>query len=147
VGGRLAERDASVKEWRVGLRSSCLGLRARLALARSENGEAEALARQRAKLLKLEMDRSRSLESRFAFVEAQMLLGRTVARNGDQVGARRAWELAERTWPKNVELMPRQIALQAALFEQLGRLTEAKRARAKLLATGFRHPAFAQMRG
>lgn len=147
LGGRLAERDSSVKEWRAGLKGSCLGLRARLALARNATGEAEALARQRAQILKQEMERSRSLKAKIAFAEAQILLGRTIARNGDQAGARRAWQTAEGIWPEGVELMPRQIAVRAALFEQLGRRAEAEQARKQLLATGFRHPAFVQMWG
>lgn len=147
LGGRLAERDSSVKEWRAGLKGSCLGLRARLALAQNATGEAEALARQRAQILKQEMERSRSLKARIAFAEAQILLGRTIARNGDQAGARRAWQTAEGVWPEGVELMPRQIAVRAALLEQLGRRTEAELARKQLLATGFRHPAFVQMWG
>ena len=147
LGGRLAERDSSVKEWRAGLRGSCLGLRARLALARNATGEAEALARQRAQILKQEMERSRTLEAKFAFAEAQILLGRTIARNGDQAGARRAWQTAAGIWPDGVELMPRQIAVRAALLEQLGRRAEAELARKQLLATGFRHPAFVQMWG
>jgi eukaryotic-like serine/threonine-protein kinase len=146
VGGRLAERDASVKEWRI-MTGSCLGLRARLALARNQNGEAEALARQWAELQRNELKRTRSPEFRIAFAEAQLLLGRAMARNGGAARARSAWEAAATTWPNDVELMPRQMAVQAALLEQLGRRAEAERARKQLLATGFRHPALAQIGG
>ncbi len=142
IAARLVDRDASVVQWRATLRGECLGLRAKLALARNAPAEAQALAAQRVAIARSELARGRTPESEFALADAELLRGEVAMRLGDLVAARSAWQAAAAAWPRQVELNPEQLARQALLLQRLGQAAEAQQAYQRLAEMGYRHPAF-----
>ena len=144
IADRLVARDATVRAWRVDLRGLCLGVRARLALARGGDAEARSLARQAVALARSEHGAAPSAETRLALATA-LKCWRGSSASADRPAAARARPLAGRlsAWPRAMRLPPR--ALAAARHHARRRLA-ARRPPRRLPPTsngsGFRHPTY-----
>ena len=142
IANRLAARDRTVVEWRVALRTDCLGLRARLALAAGASEEARALSEQA-----LTLSRSQagaSTDDRIRLGEALLLRAQIARAASDQPAARQFLQEADTVWPKAVQLIPPYLVSRAAILKGLGRKAEAAAIVSRLQAMGYRHPKFAQ---
>jgi len=142
IAKRLAARDASVKDWRVDLRSACWSLRARLALAHGATGEARALAAQLAILARAELTRNPSIDARFAAANAGLIGGLVAIAAGDPATARTAFWTALADWPKGATETPVQTARRVVVLTGLAKAAEADTAAARLEAFGFRQPTY-----
>jgi eukaryotic-like serine/threonine-protein kinase len=142
MANRLAARDSSVSMWRVDLPVRCFELRARLALARSEPAEAQALSANLAGLMEAERSKAKSPDDRIDLAIAHMLRGDVAARLGERAGARAAWQAGLSVWPKGVELQPRELALHASLLRKVGQISESAAIARKLAGIGYREPDF-----
>ena len=119
----LQPADSSVSMWRVDLPVRCFELRARLALARSEPAEAQALSANLSGLMQAERSKAKSPDDRIDLAIAHMLRGDVASRLGDSAGARAAWQSGLSAWPKGVELQPRELALYASLLRKTGQVS------------------------
>ena len=142
MANRLAARDSSVSMWRVDLPVRCFELRARLALARNEPAEAQALSADLSTLMEAERSKAKSPDDRIDLAIAHMLRGDVAARLGDSAGARAAWQSGLSVWPKGVELQPRELALHASLLRKAGQVPESAAITRKLAGIGYREPDF-----
>jgi tetratricopeptide (TPR) repeat protein len=142
MANRLAARDSSVSMWRVDLPVRCFELRARLALARTEPAEAQALSADLSRLMEAERSKAKSPDDRIDLAIAHMLRGDVAARLGDSAGARAAWRSGLSVWPKGVELQPRELALHASLLRKAGQVSESAAIARKLAGIGYREPDF-----
>jgi len=139
---RLIERDSSVAEWRFDLRSSCLRLRERLALAQGANDEALLLAGQLVALARTEAAGKQSADTRFAIAYAELLRGLAASAAGNRATASAAFRTAAAQWPEGIALRPNRAAQQVLVFEGLGSSDKANALAAKLAAIGYRHPTY-----
>jgi eukaryotic-like serine/threonine-protein kinase len=146
VATQLASRDPTAIEWGMRLRSSCLHLRARLALARGAAEEAKSLASEVVALSRRYVDQPPIAESRFRLAGALLLRGQVDKANGDSDSARRAWRAALAAWPRGAEMNPRHLVTRALILEGLGYRREASAIAAKLQSMGFRHPGYERER-
>lgn len=142
IDNRLIERDSSVKNWRVDLRTLCLGLRARLALARENGEEALGLAGQAVTLARSEHAAEPSAETRLALSAAELLRAIIASATSDTITAQDAFRKSLAAWPKGLPLTPRAKAQQVLLLDGLGRSGEADRVADRLETIGFRHPTY-----
>lgn len=141
IASRLVDRTSPVPKWQAGLRSDCLALRARVAMARSSHEEARALAAQNVAHAR-SANWSTPIEKRIAIANAEALRGLLASRTGQQQAARSAFANALAVWPDRVELTPRRLARQVVILRAAGRHEEAAAGAAKLTAMGYRHPSY-----
>ena len=142
ISNRVTARDATVKRWRVDLRTACLKLRARLALASGSGAEAHDLASRMVTLAREENAANLSVDSRLALSSAHVFRAMVAARNGDEAAARAAYRQAFAAWQKNLALSPALTAQHVLLLDGLGRRVEADEVAGKLAAIGYRHPTY-----
>ena len=133
---RLAAKDRTNVDFRK-LATDCLSGRAEVALVSGAYGEALALA-SRALTAAQSLDSGDPVDDRLVVARIHKLLGDVHRRGGNLLAAKSAWQVALRTWPKNVEENPRQIAIKAELLGSLGQSAEAKRLKTRLSEMGYR---------
>jgi tetratricopeptide (TPR) repeat protein len=140
IVNRLRLRDSTVFRWRVELRNTCLGLRARLALTQNSSAEAAALADQAAQVARAETQRSSSIDALQQLANAEVLRGIVAARMGDPAKAKSAFAAAQSAWPKNVGEEPPTLARKTILMLGIGNSKETERLSRRLDELGYRHP-------
>jgi tetratricopeptide (TPR) repeat protein len=147
IANRLAAKDPTVVNWRVTLRTDCLSLKARLALASGSNEEARSLASQAVALAQSETNASSLAEDQIRLGEILLLKAQVAQAMGDRPAALQALQRADALWPKDTQLVPPYMVSRALILKGLGRYAEANALVSRLQAMGYRHPAFAkQMR-
>ena len=92
--------------------------------------------------MEAERSRAKSPDDRIDLAIAYMLRGDVAARLGDSAAARTAWQAALSSWPKGVELQPRELALHASLLRKTGQISESAAVARKLAGMGYREPDF-----
>ncbi|GAA4751219.1 TIR domain-containing protein [Sphingomonas daechungensis] len=132
---RLTGERSEVAEWR-SLAVNCLMKRSQVSLAGGAEEEALDLAN-RALDAARSRRRGEPVEIALQVAQALKLIGDVRARKGDRAGAQTAWLSALQKWPKQAN-EPTNLALQAELLVNLGRLAEARPLRAKLQSIGYR---------
>ena len=142
IANRLLARDSTQYDWRVSLRSACLNLRARLALAQGANAEALAHSRQLVAIARAEVARGSTPDALQALANAQLLTGMIASASGDSAAAQSAYLAALTAWPKGVAESPLQTSRKVVLLEGLGRSAEAKTVAGRLEVIGYRHPTY-----
>ena len=136
---RLVKRDTSVADWKSMLRSRCLELRARVALAEGNAGQAVDVARQwlaAARSSPVPVDRS------LLSFRALATGGDALAASGRRDQAARWWAEALRTVPRSTPMRPNEQAVVAALKLRVGDRAGAQQTMSSLSAIGYRHPAY-----
>jgi len=146
IADRLAATDPTVVQWRVGLRSACVVVSGRLALATGSKQEADRFSAQAVAIAQGNAKENPVPESLSRLATALLLRGQVQLMAGDFTSARRSWHAALSALPSGVELLPRDLANQALMFEGLGRHEEARAISARLKAFGYDHPAFERER-
>lgn len=133
---RLLSKDATVPEWRAGLRD-CLLLRARLAMAARDAPNALGLAN-RAVGAGRTVKTTDSARDAYALALAYRTVGDIRRNLGDAAGASTAWSQALRTLPAGTAERPSEMSEHAAILERLGRSAEARPMLATLSSMGFK---------
>jgi tetratricopeptide (TPR) repeat protein len=142
IANRLLARDSTQFDWRVTLRSACLNLRARLALAQGANAEAAAHSRQLVAIAQSEVARGSTPDALDTLASAQLLSGMIASASGDADAARSAYLVALTAWPKGMAEPPAQTSRKVVLLEGLGRAADAKTLAGRLDVMGYRHPTY-----
>ena len=139
LADRLLSRDSSVADWKAMLRSRCLELRTRVALAQGDAPQAVGLSRQW-----LAAARSSPLP-----IDRRMLGFRALATGGDALAAAGQRTEAAKWWSAAVQAVPQSTALrpseQAALIKvkyETGDRAGARKLITSLTAIGYRHPTY-----
>ena len=146
IADRLVARDSSVAEWRVDLKSACLALRTRLALARGAAGEARSQSEALLRLAQAEAAKAKGPDARRNLALAQLLRAVTESGLGDRAAARQALEAALAAWPKDSPRDPRMSARLVLIYEGLGLRDEARAEASRLDGIGYRHPTYLRER-
>jgi tetratricopeptide (TPR) repeat protein len=126
---RLVDRQA--------LQAECLARRARIALARSNEGEALVLAGQALAAAQSQTGADAAGRA-FATAAIHRLIGDVHRQAGDHRAALVSWQAALSAWPAAIET-PRQKAVRADLLQKVGRRAEAAPLEAELQAQGYRN--------
>ena len=142
IASRLVEQDRSVRAWRVDLRTACLRLRVRLALAGGEGQQAGILADQAVELARFEYARDHSIESKLTLSAGELLRAMVASAIRDIDASHAAYRAALAAWPKGVALTPELTARRVLMLDGLGRREEADAAAAKLEAIGYRQATY-----
>ena len=136
---RLVSRDSSVTDWKSMLRSRCLELRTRVAMAQGDAAQAVDLSRQW-----LAAARSSPLA-----VDRQMLGFRALATGGDALAAAgrrdeaaKWWTAAARSVPQSSMLRPSEQATLVRVKLEIGDRPGAQQLVSSMTAIGYRHPAY-----
>ena len=139
IADRLLARDSTVADWKSRLRTGCLELRARVALAQGRPEEAFDLARQSLAVARLSpSDVERGVLSFWALAAG----GNAMAATGRREEARKWWTAALQSFPKSTELRPREQGAIAAIKLRLGDRSGSQQLTASLAAMGYRHPTY-----
>jgi tetratricopeptide (TPR) repeat protein len=142
MADRLAARDPTVVDWRLGLRSACLEMKTRIALANGAPPEAQDLADQMVRLAGGEVARSPSNNARLALAYAQMMRG-LVARAGGSAGAAAAaFQSAAAAWPTSEPDRPSLMSRKVVILKGLGRRDRGEALASKLDRIGYRDPIY-----
>ncbi len=139
---RLISKDPTVILWRVELRSFCLEVKTRSALARGAQVEAQELASQLGALARTEMKRSPSPDTQLVLANAELVRAIVERALGDEVSARAAFADALRSWPSAVPDRPILIGRKAIILKGLGRRAEAAQLTARLERIGYGDPTY-----
>lgn len=117
--------------------TSCLRMRARLAMESGDYARATALATQA--LASARSDQNEDpVVTQFGIVYGYQLLGDVRQRSGDSSGANDAWSKALAALPKGVVERPSDMDEHALILERLGRRAEAQPLISKLKSIGYR---------
>jgi tetratricopeptide (TPR) repeat protein len=136
---RLVSRDATVADWKSMLRSSCLELRARIALAQGDAQQALSLSRQ---WLAAARTSPSAIERAALSFRAMAAAGDALAAAGRNDEAARWWAEALKSVPRSTELRPSEQATLAALELRAGDRAGAEQLISSLAAIGYRHPIY-----
>jgi tetratricopeptide (TPR) repeat protein len=139
IADRLLSRDSSVADWKSTLRSRCLELRARVALAQGDTAQALGLVRQ---WLSVAESSPVKIDRAFLTMRALATGGDSLMASGRPGEATNWWSAALRTMPKSIELRPSEQATVAALRLRLGDRAGAQQLMSSLAAMGYRHPTY-----
>lgn len=132
----MRRRAPNASDWHEA-QTNCETVRARLALADGNLGE--ALARARAALQSAKGEQSvDALKPRYRIAASYRLIGDIQRRQGDQQAARIAWAEGLAQLPSNAPERPRELGERANLLERLGQEREAKALQSRLAKIGFR---------
>lgn len=142
IANQLADRDPSVVEWRVRLKTACLVLSARIRLAKGSSAQALRDATAALDVAKDQLARDSSAENRFRLVGALLTRAMVARGNGDRAGAERWARAALTAWPANVEAQPRDLANRSLVASLAGRAQESAAVADQLQSIGYRHPAY-----
>jgi len=135
AAARLIAKDPTIVDWRERSRA-CLRLRAELASARGNKGEAIFLARQHLEAVRAEP--KGALADQFALPQAQKLVGDILWRTGDRKAAIASWKAGLASWPAGVAPTPSQLAERGEMLRGTGDRAEGTRIAAQLAAMGYR---------
>lgn len=131
----VLRRDPGPK-WRR-LQTTCLAVRARLALESGSNADALLLAER--SLASARRERSADpVTDRYTIAVAYRLLGEVRDRMGDEDAARAAWSAGLTQLPARVTERPREMNERAELLKRLGRAAELQVVQKQLASMGFR---------
>jgi tetratricopeptide (TPR) repeat protein len=144
IADRLTAKDPTVVAWSGMLRTDCLSLKARLALATGSREEARSLSEQALAVSRRQVAKSGSADDRIRLAESLLLRGQVARAMGDRQFAMRSLQEADSVWPTGVQLIPPYLVSRAAMLAGLGRGAESAAIVARLQAMGYRHPALAQ---
>ncbi|MEO6255519.1 MAG: TIR domain-containing protein [Sphingomicrobium sp.] len=142
IANRLLARDSTQFEWRVTLRSACLNLRSRLALAQGATAEARSHANQLVEIARKEVGRGPTPDGLQVLASAELMSGLVAGAAGDSGAARSAYLAALRTWPREVSEAPLLMSRKVVLLEGLGRQADALKVAGRLDVMGYRHPTY-----
>jgi tetratricopeptide (TPR) repeat protein len=119
------------------MRTDCLTIKSRLALAAGAVADSTASAEQA--LSSAQSERSPDpVNDRYRVAAAYLLLGDSRQRSGDTEGAKAAWSAALAQLPQSVTERPQDTNIHAELLRKLGRAAEARPLTARLQAIGYR---------
>ena len=133
----LRAAESAVAKWR-SLETSCLAVRARLALSTNDREQAVALAERTVSSAKLERSGD-AVADRFSIASAYRLLGDAQRSAGNPDGAKAAWSAGLQRIPANVSERPWELSERASLLRRLGRSAEADPMTDRLQRMGFRN--------
>jgi tetratricopeptide (TPR) repeat protein len=139
---RLISKDPTVVLWRLELRSFCLEMRTRVALARGATAEARDLATQLEMLARTEMKRLPSADTQLFVANSYLVRGIVERGSGDQAAAREAFANALRSWPSTIPERPLLVARKAIILKGVGRRDEAAKLSARLERMGYGDPTY-----
>jgi eukaryotic-like serine/threonine-protein kinase len=139
---RLISKDPAVILWRVELRSFCLEVKTRSALARGAHVEAGEFASRLGALARTEMKRSPSPDTQLVLANAELVRAIVERALGNQASAREAFANALRSWPSAVPDRPVLMARRAVILKGLGRGAEAERLTTRLERIGYADPTY-----
>lgn len=120
------------------LRTACLSMRSRLALAAGADNEALALAQRALASARTESSGDLIADPRYSIAAAYRLLGDVQQRMGNTDAARTAWNAGLAELPGNFAERPREMNEHAQLLRRLGRTGESGPLVDRLAAMGFR---------
>ena len=139
---RLIAKDSTVVEWRLDLRSACLELQARVALARGNAGEAQRASDDLIATARDEWGRTHSQEAQIAEANAWSTKGLVLRAAGNSAASAAAFERAASTWPRSVPDRASYVAQKAVIFKAIGRAADAASLAQRLDAMGYRDPLY-----
>jgi tetratricopeptide (TPR) repeat protein len=139
IADRLLARDSTVVDWKSRLRTGCLELRARVALAQGAPEEALNLAKQSLAAARISPD---PIDRGVLSFWANSVAGNALAAAGRRDEARGWWNAALQSMPKSIELRPRELGTIALIKLRLGDRAGAQQLISSLAAMGYRHPAY-----
>lgn len=142
---QLMQRDSTVKDWRLDLRSDCLVLRGRLALASGYPAEAAALLEQAQGLAIAEARQQPAFDARYHLLRADTLLGIAYAKLGDRQRARASFRAAAAWWPPG-SAKPYWQAWRVLALAGAGDRAGAAEGARRLEAIGYRFPTYVRDR-
>ncbi|HEY7959668.1 MAG TPA: toll/interleukin-1 receptor domain-containing protein [Sphingomicrobium sp.] len=134
--GNLMKRPSIKPEWRSGV-SSCLRLRAQLALTGGNKDQALSFATQAVPIAATVHTADKPADA-FQVARAYRLIGDIQRDRGEMAAAQSAWSAALAVIPKNVPEMPDEIAEHATILRRLGQQLKAQSFAAKLNGMGYR---------
>jgi len=134
---RLSASGAETGRVRV-VRTDCMMMRSREALAVGAVAEAAAAADNAVKFAKAERNQDPATD-RYRVAVAYLLLGNVRNRAGQEATARSAWETGLSQLPRQIAERPWEMNTRAELLRNLGRGAEARPLREKLTALGYRN--------
>ena len=141
TASRLVAKDPSVVEWRLGLRSECVELRTRAALARGSTAEAYDESARLLDLTRSELQRTPSTDARLELAVAFLVRGLVDRSAGNRDSARLAFQRAAGAWPKVPDTAAR-LARKAVILHGAGREREASEIAGRLERMGYRDPIY-----
>ena len=139
ITDRLVNRDKTVADWKSMLRSRCLELRARIALAQGDAAQAAGLARE---WLSASASSPVAIDRSLLGMRALLIGGDALAASGQRQEATKWWNSGLRLVLRSIELRPSDKAIIAALKLRLGDRAGAQQLISSLAAIGYRHPAY-----
>jgi len=139
---RLIARDGTVVEWRLDLRSNCLELQARVALARGNASEAGRYADDLLDTARDESARTHSQDAAVAQANAWLMKGLAFRAAGNVPQSASAFSQASASWPAAVPDRATYMARRVVIFKATGRTAEAAALAQRLQAMGFTDPLY-----
>jgi tetratricopeptide (TPR) repeat protein len=139
---QLIAKDASVALWRLGLRSDCLEVRARVALARGMPAEAVDRAAEMLRTARAENAKSRSEDAQLALANAHLIYALAAQAHGDRPAAVAEFRNAARAWPGSVPDRPSLIAKKVIILRGLNRRPHADELARRLAEIGYGDPTY-----
>jgi tetratricopeptide (TPR) repeat protein len=139
---RLVARDSSVADWRLDLRSTCLEMRTRIALAAGASADAQDSADAMAQLAKAEAMRTPSSDAQLALALAETMRGLIARAAGSGAAATAAFQSAVSAWPRSEPDRPFLISRKVVILKGLGRRDAANALASKLERIGYRDPTY-----
>jgi eukaryotic-like serine/threonine-protein kinase len=136
VADAFRARDPNVARWQI-LQTSCLSMRARLAMETGASAQGLALADRALHAARAERTGD-AVGDAYAVAAAYRLLGDLRQRTGDFPGATAAWAAGIAQLPANVTERPAEMSERAGLLRRVGRTHEAAPLTARLNALGYR---------
>ena len=142
MADRLVAKDSSVVDWRLDLRSWCLQLKARVALAQGAIVEAEGWADRLQQLVRAEAARTPSDDAQLELANAQLLRGLVAHAAGSGARATDAFRNAARLWPKQMPDRPPLLARKVLILSGIGQRDAAGALARQLARMGYRDPTY-----
>jgi len=139
---RLFARDSTVVDWRLDLRSACLEMRIRTALARGSAADAQDLADAMVGLARDEGARAPSNDARITLAIAETLRGMVARATGSSAEALAAFQSAADAWPSSEPDRPYLLSRKVVIFTGLGRRDAANALASKLDRMGYKDPTY-----
>jgi tetratricopeptide (TPR) repeat protein len=139
---RLFARDSTVVDWRLDLRSACLEMRIRTALARGSAADAQDLADAMVRLARDEGARAPSNDARITLAIAETLRGMVARATGSSAEALAAFQSAADAWPSSEPDRPYLLSRKVVIFTGLGRRDAANALASKLDRMGYKDPTY-----
>ncbi len=136
---RLISRDGTVSDWKSMLRSRCLELRTRVALAQGDAPQAARLSRQ---WLAAARSSPQATDRTMLGFTALATGGDALAAAGNRAEATKWWTAASRAIPQSTTLRPSEQATLIRVKLEIGDRSGAQPLISSLTSSGYRHPAY-----